>query len=485
VSRGRLARRHASALAGWLAIGTVSAPHVFAQTDGLPGTSGGPPLALVGATLVDGTGRPPVEDAVVVLRAGRIDCAGPRASCPVPAGAIRDDLAGRWLIPGLADGHVHYSQTGWADGRPDQAADLRESFPYELAVAENRANPERWFQAYLCSGVTTTWDVGGYPWTWELAERTDMNPFAPNVSAAGPLVSARDHWLNVPGERQFLFMADTGAVRESSRYLLANRTPALKVWYLVSADSPDTTAFKAMLRVAAEEARAAGTPMIVHATELWTAKDALRAGARHLVHSVQDLPVDEEFLELARRNGATYNPTLTVYVGIGQFRERRFDPSHLELACVDPDTRRKARLTDEVPGAPSAGQLAASRQAGERRYRLMLENLARVHEAGIPVVMGTDAGNTLTLHGPSVHLEMEAMQEAGLSPMDVLVASTRNVALAMGRLDDLGTVEAGKVADLVVLGADPTTDISHVRRIEKVVRAGRLHERSALTFPPG
>lgn len=93
-----------------------------------------PPLAsqasqaIVGATLIDGNGAPPVPDAVMVVRAGHITCAGPRRHCPVPSGARRIDARGAWLIPGLIDAHVHFSQTGWFDGRPD-AADVRDQFP--------------------------------------------------------------------------------------------------------------------------------------------------------------------------------------------------------------------------------------------------------------------------------------------------------------------------------------------------------------------
>jgi imidazolonepropionase-like amidohydrolase len=111
-----------------------------------------------------------------------------------------------------------------------------------------------------------------------------------------------------------------------------------------------------------------------------------------------------------------------------------------------------------------------------------LANLTRVHDAGIPVVLGTDAGNPLTLHGASVFMELEAMQAAGLSPLEVLVAATRNGARAMG-LEQTGTVTAGSVADLVVLDADPLADIANVRRIALVVRRGKLHPRAELEFP--
>ena len=432
--------------------------------------------ALVGATLIDGTGRAPVADATVVMRDGKIVCAG---RCAVPAGARRTDVRGKYIIPGLVDGHVHYSQTGWADGRPD-ALDVRDRFPYDSTIASLQAHPERFFRSHLCSGVTATFDVGGYPWTWSLRQPAERSTAAPHVAAAGPLLSTRDHWVNLPAQRQFVHTASDSATRAGARMVAAWQSDAVKVWYLVGATSPDTAAQKSRLRVAAEEARRAGIPLIVHATDLWAAKDALRAGAKLLVHSVEDVPVDEEFLRLAREAGASYNPTLTVREGYVQLRERRFDPRGVPLECVDPATRAKAFLTDSLPPA-RGGNNAAYRERAAQGYRLMLANLKRVHAAGIPVVMGTDAGNPLTLHGPAVFREMEAMAEAGLTPMDVLVASTRNAARAMGRTD-IGTVEPGKLADLVVLGADPLARISNVRTVSLVVRGGRIWTRRELEY---
>ena len=310
--------------------------------------------ALVGGTLVDGTGASPVADAVVVFRDGRITCAGAADECSVPEGVPTIDASGQWVVPGLIDGHMHYSQTGWADGRPDQATDWRERFPYEAAVAQNRANPERYFRSYLCSGVTATWDVGGYPWTWDLRARAENDPHAPHVSAAGPLLSARDHWLNVAAERQFLFMSDAESVEAAATYLVRSGTDQVKVWYLVGEDAPDAAHYQEMLRIGARVARVADTPLIVHATGLWQAKDALRAGASHLVHSVNDTDVDDEFVELALAAGASYNPTLTVTEGIQQFAARRFEGGHLDLGCVDPGTMEKGphiRGTQRTTGA--------------------------------------------------------------------------------------------------------------------------------------
>jgi imidazolonepropionase-like amidohydrolase len=111
----------------------------------------------------------------------------------------------------------------------------------------------------------------------------------------------------------------------------------------------------------------------------------------------------------------------------------------------------------------------------------MQENLRRVHAAGIPVAMGTDAGNPLTLHGASVYREMEAMAAAGMSPMDVLVASTRNAATAMGR-DSIGTLRVGMAADLVVLDADPLADVRNLRAVRLVARGGEVWTRRELEY---
>jgi imidazolonepropionase-like amidohydrolase len=96
----------------------------------------------------------------------------------------------------------------------------------------------------------------------------------------------------------------------------------------------------------------------------------------------------------------------------------------------------------------------------------------RVAAAGIPIAMGTDAGNPLTLHGPAVYAEMEAMQRAGMKPMDVLVAATRGGAKAMGREQEFGTIAPGKDADLLIVGADPTRDVANLRRVRWVARGG-------------
>ncbi len=461
---------------GW----RIAMTSAFAAPEGTPP----PPRALVGATLVDGTGAAPVADAVVILRGGRIECAGGRARCPVPGGVETIDMRGLWVTPGLVDAHVHFAQTGWADGRPD-SLDVRDRHPYEKVQAELRASPERFFGAFLCSGVTAVFDVGGYPWTWGLRARAESDTRAPHVEAAGPLLSTRDHWLNLPGERQFIYLSGAEAAREGVAYLAVHASGAAKVWFLVT-ERP----FEELAAAVAEAGRAAkerGLPLIAHATGLREAKEALRAGARLLVHSVWDRPVDEEFLDLARRAGAVYCPTLIVRDGYTRlFRSVQSgvapvvdDPG----GCVDSGTLARVASTPEAGRGKLTPEMQARLTRAGDQDRVAEANLARVRAAGIPVAMGTDAGNPLTLHGPSVYAEMEAMQAAGLTPLQVLAASTSGGAQAMGRLKDLGTVEAGKIADLLVVGSDPTASIAAMRQIRYVVRGGVVRSAAELRAP--
>jgi imidazolonepropionase-like amidohydrolase len=433
------------------------------------------PIVLTGATLIDGTGAPPVPRAVVAVSNGRIDCAG--TSCRAPAGATVRDVSGSWIVPGIVDAHVHLAQTGWADGRPD-ALDLRAKYPYEAVEGELAAHPERVFRADLCSGVTGLFDVGGYPWSLDLARRQQGDASAPRYAAAGPLLSTVDFWLNLPAERQFIHLKDADAARTGVRYLAARGAAAIKVWYIVRKEQTVEASAPAVM-AAGEEAARLHLPLIVHATGLAEAKQALRAGARMLVHSVDDADVDDEFLALTKKNGTVYCPTLTVldgYVRLRRWVAAGTPPSVDDPnGCVDAETRAKIASPPPAPGPDAAARLEKFDAYSANASKVMARNLKRVSDAGIAVAMGTDAGNPLTLHGPSVYAEMEAMQAAGMTPMEVLVASTRNGARAMGAEKETGTLEAGKAADLIVVGADPSKDVANLRRLRFVMRAGVLH----------
>jgi hypothetical protein len=375
------------------------------------------------------------------------------------------------------------------DGRPDGLS-APSLYPYPETARALRANPARWYRSYLCSGITAVYDVGGHPWTTALPAQAERDPMAPHVRAAGPLIThASRSALNVDDEiYTFLPMATSAEVQSSVAKLKGMGASAVKVWYLAPSAARRDELDARMLEVGAA-ARSAGLDLIVHATGLREAKVALRAGAVLLVHSVEDQPVDQEFLGLLAANRAIYAPTLvvgrnatraSVSIGLG-VRFPIDDPGR----CVDSNTVAKVANVEPlralIPEDRRAPDVAYRRlEAVGARGAVMAENLRRMHAAGGTIVTATDAGNPLTLHGPSIFSEMEAMQAAGLNASDIIVMATRNGAQAMGRLRDFGTLEAGKLADLLVLAEDPRADVRAFRSLTHVMRGGRLHQQGAL-----
>ena len=224
------------------------------------------------------------------------------------------------------------------------------------------------------------------------------------------------------------------------------------------------------VRAAIEEAHDAGVRVAVHATQLEVARAAVRAGADVLVHSVDDRRVDDVFVRHLKERDVVYVTTLGVNQGYREVFEQRFKPTDLERRLGDAEVL--ATLDD-------LADLSLWKGAFWRRWllrwpdpRIAFWNLRRLHEAGITIAAGSDAGNIGTLHGPALHRELERMAETGLAPLAILKAASQGSARAIGRGSDLGTLEPGKRADLLVLDADPQSDIRHVRRIHRVVRGG-------------
>ena len=224
--------------------------------------------------------------------------------------------------------------------------------------ARLRAHPEVFHRSWLAAGVTAVFDVGGFAWTLRMRDDAEGSTEAPHVSAAGPLLSTVDHWLNLPAERQFMVLTDSSAT-PGVRYLKAMGADAVKVWFIVRSGN-DFAAMERAVLTAGEEAKRAGLPLIVHATGLREAKVALRAGARLLVHSVDNVPVDDEFIQLCRKNGTVYCPTLTVRDGYVRLAESVAGgtppPSDDPHGVVDSLTRAHLAATPELWRAASASR---------------------------------------------------------------------------------------------------------------------------------
>jgi imidazolonepropionase-like amidohydrolase len=256
---------------------------------------------------------------------------------------------------------------------------------------------------------------------------------------------------------------------------LARKPDYIKVWF-IHRIGDDLAAQEAIVKAAGDDAHAAGIRLAVHATELVTAKAALRAGADFLVHSVEDAPVDDEFLELMKKNHAIYCPTLFVLNGYQYAFSNTWKPTEAEKRLADPQILAAMGDLNKMPKdviPQRVAQIMAS-PPQVKPSQVALDNLRKVWDAGIPVAMGTDAGNIGTLHGPSVFREMDYMTRAGLTPLQVLRSATVNGAKAMGMERDLGTLEPGKLADLVVLDANPLDDVANLSKARIVVKDGKV-----------
>jgi imidazolonepropionase-like amidohydrolase len=436
-------------------------------------------FAVVGATIVHperDKEHAIQSDATILVAGNRIVAVGATSSTPVPASATIVNGRGKWIVPGLVDGHVHFFQSGNLYTRPD-AADFTKWMPYAKEVARNQARLPATFKVWLASGVTSVVDIGGPFWNFEMRDTALQTRAAPRVAVAGPLISMiPDPKLDL-GDPPIIEIRSIEAARDLARRELLRKPDYIKVWFIHRADQ-DLAAEEAIVRAAGDEAHRAGIALAVHATELNVAKAALRAGADYLVHSVQDVDVDDEFIALAKTNHALYCPTLFVLPGYQYALSNTWRPTAAESRLADPQIVAAmgdlARIpADAIPAGVARriaepGSIAAS--------DVMLRNLSTVAHAGIPIVMGTDAGNIGTLHGPSVFREMALMQQAGMTPLEVLRSATVNGAKAMRRDAELGTITPGQLADFVLLDADPTASVDNLSRVYRVVKDGTVYD---------
>lgn len=440
-------------------------------------------LAIEHATVVhpDRAGDAAVErDATVLIENGRIAAVGPSAATRTPRGATVIDGHGKWVIPGLIDSHVHFFQSGNLYTRPD-GADFNRWMPYAKEVARNKARLPATFKVWLASGVTSVVDVGGPFWNFEVRDAAARSSAAPRVHVAGPLISMIDRPQLDLGDPPIIKIASAEEARALVRRELARKPDYIKVWY-IHRDTDDLAAQEAIVRATAEEAHAAGVRLAVHATDLVVAKSALRAGADFLVHSVDDAPLDDEFIALARRNKALYCPTLFVVMGYQYAFSNTWKATPAEERFADPQILATMHDLDRIPRDMIPERVAKLMAAPPqvKPSQVALDNLRKVWDAGIPVAMGTDAGNVGTLHGPSVFREMQLMTLAGLTPLQVLRSATVGGARAMGMEREIGGVDAGRLADLVILDADPLADVGNLSRIDRVIRGGQVFDPAEL-----
>lgn len=394
------------------------------------------PVALTNARLIDGTGADPVYPGTLIMDNGRIIAVGHADQISIPANAQQLSLEGKTLMPGLVNAHGH---AGGVRGL--------ESGHY------SEENLLRQLSLYASYGVTTVVSLGddeAQGFRLRDAQNTPSLNRA-RLFVAGPV-------LNPASAEEAVALVDQTAALNPDFIKIRvddnlGRTPkmAADVYHAVSA-----------------RADVHDIPLAVHTFYQQDTKDLLRAGADYIAHSVRDSHVDDEFVGLMRARDICYTPTLTrevstyIYESEPEFFSDPFFLAGVEAGVID--TLREPERQQRLAQNSAAQQYKAA-------LPVAMTNLKLLADAGVRIAMGTDSGPAARFQGYFEHLEMWMMQDAGLTPMQIIKSATGDAADCMN-INDTGTLEAGKWADLLVLSEDPLTDIRNTRSIEQVWIAG-------------
>lgn len=467
-----------------IAIGALLGIASGAWACGTPANSTSAFTVFRGATLIDGTGALAIPDAVVVINYTSIVAAGPRDQVEIPPNAESIDVTGKWLMPGMSDAHMHFSESGGLYSRPD-VYDLRKWRPHEREVEWIRSRLPYTLSRYLCAGITSVLALAEPREALVMRETAALLTTAPWVFVAGPFMA------NIPFGEFHQWMADDPVVvqvntpeqvRTLVREQAARGVNIVKLGFINNPAFP-LRRFVPVLEAAIQESHRHGVRVAVHAEELETAKAAVRAGADLLAHTVNDQLVDDEFLRLLTDHEVIAVTSLGPDLAYARVLLSVEDTPLLEIerTCGDPEVIRSWSQLNQIPPEqrPTAPEWVRRHSVPGPR-KLLLQNIKRMQDAGVQIALGSDGGNIGTLHGASYHRELRLLVEAGIRPMDILIAATRNAAVAVTGNHDRGTIEAGRIADLLILDADPLTDIDNLSKIHLVMKGGRLLDHASL-----
>jgi imidazolonepropionase-like amidohydrolase len=376
--------------------------------------------AYEGARLIVGDGRV-IENATLVVNAGRIAQAGAAAEVKVPANAQRVNLSGKTVMPTIIDTHVHLSNL------PDQLLrDLRQ-------------------RAFW--GVSAAMSMGTDPYA-VLELRAQTVPGRAKFQSAGRGITAPE-----PGRITLAHQITTPEQgRKIVEELAAQRVDIVKIW-VDSRDGKFTKLSPEIYGAIIDEAHKRKLRVAAHLFDLEDAKGLLRAGVDSLAHGIRDRDIDEEIIALFKQR-----PNLVLIPNLPD-RGVKADLSWLRGGMTDAEL---AKLEEANADRPQA----------QRFFGIQSRNLGKLAAAGVKITLGTDGNRAW---GP--HEEMQDMVFSGMTPMQVIVAATKNGAEFMN-LADAGTLQPGKSADFLVLDANPLEDITHTRRISSVILRGAAVDRS-------
>jgi Tol biopolymer transport system component/imidazolonepropionase-like amidohydrolase len=390
---------------------------------------GPPPLLLRRVRILDFNAGGFGPESSALIEEGRLRWIGSESGREIPQSAVILDAAGRYAIPGLFDLHVH---AAWAD---------------------HEANPD----AFIAYGVTSVRDTGGrLDLLNTLADRGELtaDPLPRYFYSGEIFEGARPNWGDA-----FLQVAREEDARAHVRLWKASGAQFIKVY--PSLPWP-------LQRVVAEEARRLGLPVVGHGFSTEEIVKSVTLGYAVLEHGPSS--IGDDLLQLLAASGTRWDPTLAVMGG------------HEVLMRDEPQRLDEAQFHTFVPeqsirDAKGGGMFSRMPQGALRAgWEARLGRIRAARSSGVRLLAGTDSLMTGTFFGPSLHWELEHFVEAGLSPLEVIRMATAAAAEAVGAEADLGTVESGKLADLVLLEASPLENIRNTQTIWRVIKAGRVFE---------
>jgi imidazolonepropionase-like amidohydrolase len=399
-------------------------------------------VALHHVTLISGTGDEPVPDATVAMRDGRIIYAG-EARTWLPSlqeDILNMDFPGKYLLPGLIDCHVHLARSGEAHGRlegDDGAVALR-------MLLNARRN--------LAAGITTVRDTGGWnEIEFAVRDAIQRGDFCgPRLILSGRCITGSEAAAaQYAGRYRLAKGADE--VRKAAREVIRRGADVIKLSMtgalLVQGDTPAAKLMSVEeLNAAVDEAVKAERRLAAHAHGTEGIRQAVLAGVHSIEHGTY-LYKDRSLIEEMKKRGAFLVPALNAGRVLAEGSVGR------------------------VP-AWIVGRMNETHEAAKRSLRL-------AYQAGVPIAMGSNAGTPLNRHGEN-GLEVLSMQRAGMKPMDALMSATLIAARALGRQSEIGSIEEGKLADLLVLDANPLEDLGRLadkKQIRAVFLEGKLAAR--------
>jgi imidazolonepropionase-like amidohydrolase len=415
------------------------------------------------ARAIDAVTAAPIDDVAIEIREGVIRRIGERGSFTYPEGATRVSLAGKTIIPGLFNIHVHIGKS---------ATD-------EYSSGTGVSPIQRVANRHLYYGVTHILSLGldGPEMDAFQAEQRTNRTSGAHVSFAGYGFAAKGGWTPKQLQAGDLHRPTTPAeARAMVGQEVARGVDVIKIWEDDSHGelpkfSPE------MYGAIIDEAHKNGRKVFTHMFTLEDAKELMRRGLDVLAHSVRDCEVDDEYLQLAKSRHVTQVAGLVGHAADFTYAER---PAFLD----DPGLPKlyAQSLLATVGSAEYEKKIADNPALAivRREFAVAQGNVRKISAAGIPIAIGTDAGAPGNFHGLWDHREMEQLVKAGLTPMQALQAATINGARVLGMDRRYGTLEPGKAADFVVLDADPLQDITNTRKINAVWVAGRPVDRTAL-----